>query len=96
MGGSKVDWWKDSEGSLSPEKQDAMHNPVLKNVIKTLARKMLKKAVPKNVFFDCADAINKAFCPSGDRLENHKRNMQRINSRKLLSPNMTLHQMQAN
>ena len=59
---------RDSDGSASPGRNEAMKNPVLKTVVKTLAREMLKKSVPKQVFLDCADAINKAFCVDNDRM----------------------------
>ena len=94
MSSSKANWW--CEDGESPDKHDDMEKPLLKTVIAILAREMLKKAVPKQVYLDCADTINKAFKIGDERMENHKRNMQRINSRKLLSPNLTYHQMKAN
>ena len=76
--------------SCSPDRQEMRKNTVLKTVIKKLAREMIKKSVPKQVFEDCADDINKAFSVvSEERIENHKKNLRRLNSRKIMNESQT-------
>lgn len=60
-----------SGGSDSPARRVVRQNPVLKSVAKVLAREMIKKSVPKAVFENCADAINKAFNIDDMRMANH-------------------------
>lgn len=73
-------------GGTAPNNRDDV---VLKTVVKKLAKQMLKKAVPKQVFDDCADEINKAFNVGDERMEKHKQNLKRINSRKLGNESQT-------
>ena len=60
-------------------------SPVITSVVKKLAKEMLKSSIPKQVWADCADEINKAFSIGKDRIEKHKKNMERLNRKQLLS-----------
>jgi len=46
---------------------------VLRTVAKKLAREMIKRQVPKKVFEDCADIINRRFLIDDDRLAKHEK-----------------------
>ena len=62
---------------------------MLKVVIKKLATEMLKSSVPKKVYDDCAEMINKAFKIDEERIDNHKKNMKRLSKNKIMNASQT-------
>jgi hypothetical protein len=60
-----------SRRDSTASRQEKRGKPALKKVVRLLAREMIKKQVPKKVFEDCADIINKALNIKTEQKELH-------------------------